>query len=78
MNDFELYQLDEYHAIGQFVNKNGSLSWQMITTNAPIANGEINADAGFEFCEFNPNDFEWNGRRVRIEIQNGDELLCKR
>lgn len=69
MNEFELYQLDEYHAIGQFVDKNGSLSWQMISTNAPIVNNVIDAEAGFYLCEIDPENFEWDGRRVRIKIE---------
>lgn len=71
MNEFELYQLDEHHAIGEFVDKDGHLSWQMITTNAPIINNEVDAGAGFELCEIDPNDFEWNGQRVRIWIEKG-------
>lgn len=75
MNEFELFILDDHHAIGQFVDKDGNQSWQMITTNAPIIDGEIDLSAGFEFCEFNPNDFVWNGRRVRIEIQDKRKVL---
>lgn len=65
---FNLYMLDEYHAVGQFVDKDGNLSWQMIHTNAPIINNEIDGDAGFELSEIDPNDFEFGGKRLRLLI----------
>ena len=69
MGEFILYQLDDYHAIGQFMEKNGNLSWQMVVTIPPICNRIIDGGAGFEFYEIDPDDFEWNGRRVRMVVE---------
>jgi len=62
--------LDDTHWIGEFVDKEGNKSWQMITFNNPIVNGVIDGDAGFSVQEIDPNDFEWNGRRVCIKKEN--------
>ena len=29
----------------------------------------IDGGAGFEFYEIDPDDFEWNGRRVRMVVE---------
>lgn len=36
---------------------------------APICNRIIDGGAGFEFYEIDPDDFEWNGRRVRMVVE---------
>ena len=65
---FDGWILDDTHWVGEFVDKEGNKSWQMITFNSPMVDGVIDGDAGFSAQEIDPNDFEWNGRRYILEL----------
>lgn len=65
---FEFFILDEYTAIGEFIDENGNNSWQMIKTNSPIKNNIINAGDGFTIKEIDLNKVEWNGKLYKIEV----------
>ena len=73
MFGFRGFVLDKHHMIGKFLDIENRISWQMITTNAPIINDKItnsvdvDGSAGFDMYEIDPNCFEWDGRRLRLE-----------
>ena len=64
--DFYVFPLDEHHAVGLFSDKSGNSTWQMITTKKPIVDNVIDGGAGFELCEIDQNNFEFNGKRLKI------------
>lgn len=73
MFGFRGFVLDKHHMIGKFLDIENRISWQMITTNAPIIydkitnNFDVDGGAGFDMYEIDPNGFEWNGQKLRLE-----------
>lgn len=73
MFKFRVLVLDEHHMIGKFLDIGNRISWQMITTNAPIIydkitnSVDVDGGAGFDMYEIDPNCFEWNGQKLRLE-----------
>lgn len=65
--DFYGYIIDDHHACGVFRGDDGLDLWRLITTETPIVNGKIDADAGFHFSVINPTDFEVDGKRYHIQ-----------
>lgn len=66
---FKGWLLDDTHWVGKFKDKNNKDSWQMVTFNAPVVNGVIDGDAGFQLNEIDPNNFIWNGRRAYLKVE---------
>lgn len=70
---FRVFVLDKHHMIGKFLDIENRISWQMITTNAPIIydkitnSVDVDGGAGFDMYEIDPNCFEWNGQKLRLE-----------
>lgn len=77
------FQLDNKHFLAELVDKDGGKSWRLFTFNNEIVDGVVNCDASspngslFDMEQINPNEFEWNGRKVCLQIagNGGNENL---
>ena len=74
---FSGYYLDEKNIVSPAVDSEGNTRWYIVTfLNAPI-NGVIPigeyGEKFFDMKEIDPNDFEWNGQRLKIDLGGNDE-----
>ena len=70
---FRGYWLDDYTFICPAVDKDKNIQWIMITTAMPKnSEGTIQYDhitgKYFDMTIIDPNNFEWKGKRLKIEL----------
>lgn len=75
--ELDCFQLDDYHALSKLVDKDGIYSWWLFTFQNPIKNGVVECSMNphtkefFHMEQIDPNDFEWNGRSVKLIVNEG-------
>lgn len=78
MLEIQGFQLDNKHLLAELVDKNGEKSWWLFEFKNEIVDGVVNCDASspngslFNMEQINPNEFEWNGRKVCLRITENE------
>ena len=70
MLEIQGFQLDNKHILTELVDKDGEKSWWLFEFKNEIVDGVVNCDEPFpngslfDMKQINPNEFEWNGRKL--------------
>ena len=77
MIEFRGYYIDKQNMVVPGIDADGNVTWWLITfLNEVVDNTIVLGDPGkkfFDMKEIDPNDFEWNGQKLRIEFGGSDE-----
>lgn len=69
--------LDEKNIITPAVDADGKTTWWLMTFTKDVVNGIIEVDYEgekfFDMKEIDPNNFEWNGQKLKIVFGGSDE-----
>ena len=72
MLEIQGYQLDSKNFLAELEDRDGKKSWWPFEFANDIVNGTVDCDVAFQnkslwnMKQIDPNDFEWNGRRMRL------------
>lgn len=71
------HYLDDKTIITPGVDEDGKVTWWLVTFTKEIVDGVITCDYEgeniFDIKEIDPNDFEWNGQKLKINFGGKDE-----
>lgn len=67
---FGFIQLDDHNGIAQCADLDGTRKWYLFTFDDEIYNHSVTLshNSHFTFSEIDPDNFVWNGVRVRMEV----------
>lgn len=70
------YYLDDKTIVSPGIDSEGNTKWWLITFTKEIVDGFIQLDQYgekfFDMKEIDPNDFEWSGMRLKINLMDDD------